>query len=103
MSFSVTHRTPEIGRQIACGAKTSKVLKLVLWHGMKLALLGAVQGLAVAFLLAGWIKALLLGVSATDPLTFLVVTLLLGVVAFAVYYLLTRRAAKEEPIALRYE
>jgi putative ABC transport system permease protein len=103
MAYSVTQRTHELGLRLAAGAKTREVARLVLLHGMKLALLGTGMGLAAAFLLARWINVLLFGVSATDPPMFVGITIVLGGVAFVVYYLPARRATKAAPIALRFE
>jgi ABC-type antimicrobial peptide transport system permease subunit len=104
MTYSVPARTHEIGCCLARGAQTSEVLKLVLWQGLKLALLGIGIGLAAALLLARWIEVLLFGVAATDPLLFAGVTIFLGVIAFFVSYLPARQATKIDPmIALRYE
>jgi ABC-type antimicrobial peptide transport system permease subunit len=103
MSFSVTQRTPEIGRQLAGGAKMSEVLKLVLGHGMRLAVFGAVIGLGTAFLLARWIKMLLFGVEATDPLAFVGVAVVLSGVAFLAMSRPAPQAAKLVPMALRHK
>jgi putative ABC transport system permease protein len=104
MAFAVTQRTQEIGIRMALGARTADVLKLVVKHGMKLALLGIVIGLAGSWALMRFIKKLLVGVEATDLLTFSLVSLCLLVAAFIACYLPARRATKVDPlIALRYE
>jgi putative ABC transport system permease protein len=104
MAFAVTQRTQEIGIRIALGARTADVLKLVVKHGMKLALIGIVIGLAGSWALTRFIKKLLVGVEATDLLTFSLVSLCLLVAAFIACYLPARRATKVDPlVALRYE
>ena len=104
MAFAVTQRTQEIGIRMALGARTADVLKLVVNHGMKLALLGIVIGLAGSWALTRFIGKLLVGVEATDLLTFSLVSLCLLVAAFVACYLPARRATKVDPlIALRYE
>jgi putative ABC transport system permease protein len=104
MAFAVTQRTQEIGIRMALGARTADVLKLVVTQGMKLALLGIVIGLAGSWALTRFIEKLLVGVQATDLLTFTLVSLCLLVAAFIACYLPARRAAKVDPlVALRYE
>lgn len=104
MSYTVEQNTREIGIRMALGAPTSDVLKLVLRQGMKLTALGVALGLGLALGLAQWLKSILYGVSATDPLTFAGLALLLFSVALLACWLPARRATKVDPIiALRCE
>ena len=104
MSYSVAQRTHEIGIRMALGAQTSAVLKLAVGYGMKLVIAGLIIGLVAAFLLTRVMSTLLFGVTATDPTTFILISLLLVFVAALASYLPARRATKVDPIiALRYE
>ena len=104
MAFAVAQRTQEIGIRMALGATTSEVMKLVLKHGMKLAVLGIAIGLVGAWGLTRFMKALLVDVQPTDLLTFGVVSGCLFIAALLACYVPARRATKVDPlVALRYE
>jgi putative ABC transport system permease protein len=104
MSYLVSQRTHEIGIRMALGAGRNEVLGMVIRRGLGLVFAGSAAGMVAAFVLSRLIQALLFGVSATDPLTFAVAPLFLGVVALAACYLPARRAAGVDPvIALRQE
>ena len=103
-SYAVAQRTHEIGVRLALGAQLSDVLRLVLGHGLKLTMIGAAIGLFGAYLATRAITSVLYGVSATDPLTFVVVSVSLVGVALIASYIPARRATKVEPlVALRNE
>jgi putative ABC transport system permease protein len=104
MAFNVTQRTHEIGIRMALGARGADVLKLVVRHGMMLALIGVAIGVAGAWALTRFMEKLLVGVQPTDLLTFSVVSACLLLAALLACYLPARRATKVDPlVALRYE
>jgi ABC-type antimicrobial peptide transport system permease subunit len=104
ISYMAGQRTHEIGIRMALGAQRKDVLKLVLADAARMTFGGVLVGLIAAAGLTRLIKSMLFGVSATDPLTFAGVAIMLTTVAFAACYLPTRRAMRVDPIvSLRYE
>ncbi|HEV2289447.1 MAG TPA: ABC transporter permease [Candidatus Acidoferrales bacterium] len=104
ISYVVGKRTHEIGLRIALGAQRTDVMKMVLGQAARLALNGLVAGLALSAGLTRLMSKILYGVSATDPVTFLGVSIVLTLVALAACYIPARRAMKVDPmVALRYE
>ena len=118
LAYSVSQRTKEIGIRMAFGARVGQVIRLVIWQGMKLVLIGLVLSALVGYLLNyllerqyfapdGWQREMaeqLYGVKLGDPLTLVVIATLLALVALFSCWLPARRAAKVDPlVALRYE
>ena len=104
LSYSVRRRVQEIGIRLALGASLSDVLRMVIFEGLRPTLLGVLIGIAGAFTLARVMSNLIYGVKPTDPLTFVSVAFLLGVVALGASIIPAYRAAKVDPlVALRYE
>jgi putative ABC transport system permease protein len=98
MAYSVSQRTQEIGIRMALGARTIDVWGMVLRHGIGITVAGVVLGLLCAFGLARVITNLLYGVSATDPVTFILISLLLGIVALMACVIPARRATRVDPV-----
>jgi putative ABC transport system permease protein len=104
MAYAVSRRTHEIGVRLALGARPSDILRMITRQGMKLTLAGLAFGLAGALALTRVMSGILFGVSAADPLTFILISLLLMCVALLACYLPARRATKVDPLAaLRHE
>lgn len=104
MAYSVSQRTREIGVRVALGAASADVLKMIIGQGMRTIFIGLIFGLAGALALTRFVGSLLFGVTATDPVTFAGVILLLLAAALLACYIPARRATRVDPmIALRYE
>jgi putative ABC transport system permease protein len=104
MSNLVVQRTGEIGLRMALGAQRGDVLRLVVMRGLKLALLGSVIGIAASVALLRFMSTLLVGVTATDPITLVAVSVLLLLVAALACLVPAKRATKVDPlVALKYE
>jgi predicted permease len=104
MAYSVARRTREIGVRMALGAQRGDVLKMVLKEGMALVGIGIALGIMGAFFATSLLVSFLYGVSVTDPITFVAISLLLTGVALVASFIPARRATKVDPlIALRYE
>jgi predicted permease len=104
MAYSVQQRTQEMGIRMALGADRATIRKLVVWHGMRLAVVGVVLGIAASFGLTRLIASFLFGVKSWDPAVFITVPLILSAVALLAVWLPASRASKLDPMkALRVE
>jgi predicted permease len=107
MAYAVSQRTQELGIRLALGASPRSLLNMIVWQGMRLTVIGLVIGLALAlaaFGSIGAVRTLLPGISPMDPITFIVVPVALGLVAFLATWIPGRRAGKVDPIvALRVD
>jgi len=110
LAYTVSQRTHEIGIRMALGANRGNVMKMIVWQGMTLAVLGVILGLIGAWVLTKYLESwvslskMLFGVKVNDPLTYGLIAVLLTVVALIACYIPARRATKVDPlVALRYE
>jgi putative ABC transport system permease protein len=104
MSYSVTQRTHEIGVRLALGAQPRDILSMVVRQGMTLTVIGLIVGLGASLLMSQAMTKVLYNVTATDPTTFVSITIFLTLVAFAANYFPARRATRVDPMqALRHE
>jgi putative ABC transport system permease protein len=104
ISYSTAQRTNEIGIRMALGAERKHVLQMIVKQGVVLACIGVVVGLIGALALSRLMDRLLFGVSSTDPVTFLAISVVLGAIALISSYIPAQRASKVDPVvALRYE
>jgi putative ABC transport system permease protein len=104
MAYSVSRRTREIGVRVALGAASGDILRMILGQGLRTIFIGVAIGIIGSLVLTRTVESLLFGVTATDPLTFGAVTLLLVGAALLACYIPARRATKADPmVALRYE
>jgi len=104
MAYAVSHRTHEIGVRMALGARSRDIMRLVTGQGLKLTLVGLALGMAGAVALTRVMEPLLYGVTATDPLTFILISLALAGAALLACWIPARRAMRVDPmVALRCE
>jgi ABC-type antimicrobial peptide transport system permease subunit len=104
IAYVVSQRTREIGIRLALGAQRKDILRMVAGQGASVALIGITLGLAASFGLTRIMSSMLFGVSATDPLTFAAVVVVLLAVALVACWIPARRAMRVDPmVALRYE
>ena len=104
MAYSVEQRTQEMGIRKALGADRAAIRKLVVWHGMRLALVGVAIGIGAAFGLTRFIASFLFGVKTWDPLEFVTVPIVLSLVALLAVWMPATRASRLDPLtALRIE
>jgi ABC-type antimicrobial peptide transport system permease subunit len=102
IAYFVAQRTNEIGIRVALGAGTGRVIGMVVRQGVELAAIGIVIGSVAALLVTRMLQQMLFGVTTRDPLTFVVVAVLIAVVSLAASFLPARRAARVDPLeALR--
>lgn len=100
VAHAIRQRTREIGVMMALGASTREILKMVITQGMRDVLLGLILGLAGSFVLTRWLSSSIFGLTPNDPLTFILVALLLLVVSFVACYLPARRATQVDPLTV---
>jgi ABC-type antimicrobial peptide transport system permease subunit len=104
MAYSVEQRTQEMGIRMALGADRTAIRRLVVWHGMRLALVGVAIGIGAAFGLTRFIASFLFGVKTWDPLVFVTVPIVLSLVALLAVWMPATRASRLDPLkALRIE
>ena len=104
VSYSVSQRTRELGVRMALGARQFDLFRIVIGQGLGLTLIGVGVGWFAAFGVTRFLRSILYGISPTDPITFLLIPLLLIIVTFLACYLPARRASHVDPmVALRYE
>ena len=104
VSYSVSRATREIGIRMALGAASTDVMKQVLWQAMRPVLVGAVLGVAACAAVSQTLSSMLFGLSAHDPIAFILVPSILLIVTVVASYFPARRATKVDPmVALRYE
>ena len=104
MAYSVQQRTQEMGIRMALGADRSRIRSLVVWHGMRLAIVGVVIGIGAAFGLTRFIASFLFGVKTWDPFVFVTVPVVLSLVALLAVWMPATRASRLDPQqALRIE
>jgi putative ABC transport system permease protein len=104
LSYSVSQQTREIGVRMALGAPPAEVVRWIVTDGLRLAGAGLLIGVVAGLTLMRFVSSLLFGISTHDPVTFCVVSLVLGLVAFFACYIPARRATRVSPVvALRYE
>ncbi|HTG99499.1 MAG TPA: ABC transporter permease [Vicinamibacterales bacterium] len=99
MAYTVSQRTPEIGVRMAVGASPNRVVRMVVWQGARLAVMGVVLGMIAAALAAGAMQTLLFDIKGIDPLTFAAAPVFLGIAAILASYIPARRAARISPLA----
>jgi putative ABC transport system permease protein len=104
MAYSVQQRIQETGIRMALGASPEDVLKMVVWQGMRLALVGVLLGVGIAIAISRVLASFLFGVQPRDPVTFIVVAAVLSIIALLATYIPALRASRVDPMAaLRYE
>jgi macrolide transport system ATP-binding/permease protein len=104
MAYSVSQRTRELGIRVSVGAERRDIFKLILGQGLAISVVGLLAGLVAALAVTRLTAKLLYGISATDPVTFIVIALLLLCVTLLACYFPARRATKVDPMtALRFE
>jgi putative ABC transport system permease protein len=104
VSYAAIQRTQEIGIRMALGASPRQVLGLIVGQGMRVVLIGVFVGLLAAWGLTRTMTHLLIGISPSDPIIYIGVSILLAFVAWLACWLPARRASRIDPmVALRYE